>query len=252
LLDNNDTISDTLACYSCLYATTPPLCPLCRKNYQPAKIKKLHVDRPENVDEAREVELGRQQLELLEQLVEVWDAELREGLVSDFNHEGTQEHSIVSRDHHEGGGDHDIRPETEEEMHRLPVPGVVGDGGLLGLQEENFHRFDRRNDVEQILDGIAGASGVGRGFLERWGSTLVAHGHGGGPIVTLREAQKAHATDVLRLVDVWLEDKDEDSVIGFCFYYLYFVLLDCRLLLFGSPAFSSQNISQCERISGTP
>jgi hypothetical protein len=101
------------------------------------------------------------------------------------------------------------------------VPGVVGTdellGGLLGLrEEENFHRFDRANDVEQILDGIAGAPGIGRGFLERWGSTLAAHGHEG-PIVTLREAQKVHATEVLRRVDVWLEGKDEDSVIEILF-----------------------------------
>jgi hypothetical protein len=97
VLDNPTlTFLTSFHCYSCLYATTPPLCPLCRKHYQPAKIKKLHVDRPENVDEAREVELGRQQLELLEQLVEVWDVELREGLVSDFNEEGNQERSALS------------------------------------------------------------------------------------------------------------------------------------------------------------
>lgn len=180
------------------------------------------------MDEAREAELGRQQLELLEQLVGVWDVELREGLASDFNEEENQERSIVNRSHLEGGRGQDLRSETEDTRgssdSRPAIPGVVGTdepiGGLLGLREEgDFHLFDHSNDVEQILDGIAGAPGIGRGFLERWGSTLAAHDHEG-PVVTLREAQKVHATDVLRRVDVWLEGKDEDSVIEFlfCFY----------------------------------
>ena len=226
-------ISDILPCYSCLYATTPPLCPLCRKQYQPGKIKKLHVDRPENVDEAREVELGRQQLELLEQLVKIWEVEMREGLDSNFNKEGESERSIVDRVHYEDGDDHELRSETEEEIHGMvsagPVPGVHGTdvliGGLLGLRG-----FDRNNDVEHILDGIAGAPGVGREFLQRWGSTLVTHGHEGSPIVTLREAQKVHATEVLRRVDVWLEGKDEDSVIEFWSLTVYFrsySIIDC-------------------------
>ena len=131
--------------------------------------------------------------------------------------------SIVSRTHHEGGGDREIRSEIEDARvssdSRLTVPGGETDehiGGLLGLREEETF-LDHSNDVEQILDGIAGAPGIGRGFLERWGSTLPAHGHEGGPIVTLREAQKVHATEVLRQVDVWLEGKDEESVIDFCF-----------------------------------
>ena len=209
-------ITDIISCRSCLCATTPPLCPLCRKQYQPAKIKKLHVDRPENVDEAREAELGKQQLELLEQLVEIWDLELREGLGSDFNEE-SRDHSAVSRIQPEDGDD---RSDTEEDVHggvpAVPNSGVMGTdgqiGGLLGLRGEENFPFDHGNDVEQILDGIAGAPGIGRGFLERWGSTLVTHGHEEGPIVTVREAQKVHAAEVLRRVDVWLEDKDEDSV----------------------------------------
>ncbi|KAF9044231.1 hypothetical protein BJ165DRAFT_1327778, partial [Panaeolus papilionaceus] len=32
-------------CRTCLFALTPPLCPLCRKPFLPPKIKKLHVDR---------------------------------------------------------------------------------------------------------------------------------------------------------------------------------------------------------------
>jgi hypothetical protein len=87
-------------------------------------------------------------------------------------------------------------------------------GGLLLRGEGNPSRLDRGNDVEQILDGIAGAPGVGRGFLERWGSMLATQAQEGGAIVTVREAQKFHATEVLRRVDVWLEGKDEDSVIG--------------------------------------
>jgi hypothetical protein len=141
-----------------------------------------------------------------------------------------RERSIVSRTHHEGGGDREIHTETEDARvpsdSLLAVPGDEIDehiGGLLGLREEENFRFDRSNDVEQILDGIAGAPGIGRGFLERWGSTLPAHGHEGGPIVTLREAQKVHATEVLRRVDVWLEGKDEESVT------FIFILTICAL-----------------------
>ena len=136
--------------------------------------------------------------------------------------EAKRKSSIFSRTHHEGGGDREIRSENDARVSsdsHLAVPGGETDehiGGLLGLRgEETF--LDHSNEVEQILDGIAGAPGIGRGFLERWGSTLPAHGHEGGPIVTLREAQKVHAAEVLRQVDVWLEGKDEESVIDFCF-----------------------------------
>ncbi|KAJ3510928.1 hypothetical protein NLJ89_g4397 [Agrocybe chaxingu] len=50
----------------CLYSMQPPLCPLCRKIYQPAKIKKLHVDKPEDIDDHRE-------LDLLQRLTLSWD-----------------------------------------------------------------------------------------------------------------------------------------------------------------------------------
>lgn len=236
------------------------MCPLCRKHYQPAKIKKLHVDRPENVDEAREVELGRQQLELLEQLVEVWDVELREGLASDFNEVENQERSIVNGIHLEGGRDQDIRSETEDARissdSRFAIPGVVGTGehigGLLGLREEegSFHQFDHSSDVEQILDGIAGAPGIGRGFLERWGTTLAAHGHEGGPIVTLREARKVHATEVLRRVDVWLEGKDEDSVIVF-FWILMLCILSYSIVGCCSPEVSPYLRTTCRSARGS-
>ncbi|KAJ8689940.1 hypothetical protein PTI98_012793 [Pleurotus ostreatus] len=51
-------------CKTCLGAVTPSSCPLCRKAFAPDRIKKLHVDRPENVDpgqedETRETELLR-------------------------------------------------------------------------------------------------------------------------------------------------------------------------------------------------
>ncbi|CAA7257511.1 unnamed protein product [Cyclocybe aegerita] len=53
-------------CRGCLYSMQPPLCPLCRKMYQPAKIKKLHVDKPEDIDDHRE-------LDLLQRLALSWD-----------------------------------------------------------------------------------------------------------------------------------------------------------------------------------
>ncbi|KDR79228.1 hypothetical protein GALMADRAFT_277717 [Galerina marginata CBS 339.88] len=53
-------------CRDCLYTNSPPLCPLCRKPYQPNKMKKLHVDRPENIDDHREIDL-------LQRLAISWD-----------------------------------------------------------------------------------------------------------------------------------------------------------------------------------
>jgi hypothetical protein len=35
-------------CKTCLLTLRPPLCPLCRKAFLPDRLKKLHVDRPEN------------------------------------------------------------------------------------------------------------------------------------------------------------------------------------------------------------
>ncbi|TFK18443.1 hypothetical protein FA15DRAFT_627904 [Coprinopsis marcescibilis] len=37
-------------CKTCLTAVVPPKCPLCRKNYDPERLKKLHVDRLDGVD----------------------------------------------------------------------------------------------------------------------------------------------------------------------------------------------------------
>lgn len=41
----------------CLFALSPLICPLCRKKFDPSKAKRLHVDRPETVDENREIDL---------------------------------------------------------------------------------------------------------------------------------------------------------------------------------------------------
>ena len=41
----------------CLFALSPLICPLCRKKFDPTKAKKLHVDRPDTVDENRENDL---------------------------------------------------------------------------------------------------------------------------------------------------------------------------------------------------
>ena len=43
--------------HRCLFALTPHICPLCRKRFDPSKAKKLHVDRPEFVDENKEHDL---------------------------------------------------------------------------------------------------------------------------------------------------------------------------------------------------
>ncbi|KAF8962148.1 hypothetical protein BDZ97DRAFT_1826582, partial [Flammula alnicola] len=53
-------------CRDCLYTNNPPLCPLCRKPYQPNKMKKLHVDKPEDIDDHKEIDL-------LQRLVISWD-----------------------------------------------------------------------------------------------------------------------------------------------------------------------------------
>ena len=41
----------------CLFSLSPHLCPLCRKRFDPSKVKRLHVDRPDTVDENRENDL---------------------------------------------------------------------------------------------------------------------------------------------------------------------------------------------------
>ncbi|KAH6909833.1 hypothetical protein BKA70DRAFT_1051921, partial [Coprinopsis sp. MPI-PUGE-AT-0042] len=43
-------------CKTCLEAVIPPRCPLCRKQYDPARLKKLHVDRPEGSEDPKETE----------------------------------------------------------------------------------------------------------------------------------------------------------------------------------------------------
>ncbi|KAF9473180.1 hypothetical protein BDN70DRAFT_768889, partial [Pholiota conissans] len=53
-------------CRDCLYATIPPLCPLCRHIYQPNKMKRLHVDKPEDIDDQKEIDL-------LQRLVVSWE-----------------------------------------------------------------------------------------------------------------------------------------------------------------------------------
>jgi len=53
--------------HRCLFALNPYICPLCRKKFEPNKAKKLHVDRPENVDENRENDL-------LQRLAVSWEA----------------------------------------------------------------------------------------------------------------------------------------------------------------------------------
>jgi hypothetical protein len=216
--------------YSCLYSTVPPLCPLCRKQYLPAKIKKLHVDRPENVDEVREVELTRRQLELLEKLVEVWDVELSDTTVANPSSDGydAHEHGPVAGVEVQGDVD---RGEVQEEVaptSRARHVRILAGAQLLGNEEDSGESDDNiepqlsgewdtlqlGQDVEQILDGIAGEPGVGRGFLERWGSSITDGNVEGWEQMstTLKEAQRTRLTDVLKEVDVWLESKDEDTV----------------------------------------
>jgi hypothetical protein len=216
--------------YSCLYSTVPPLCPLCRKQYLPAKIKKLHVDRPENVDEVREVELTRRQLELLEKLVEVWDVELSESTVSNPSPDGYDAHEHGTALEVEAQGDVD-RGEVQEEVaptSRVRHVRILAGAQLLGNEEDGEESDDNvepqlsaqwgtlriGQDVEQILDGIAGEPGVGRGFLERWGTSMNDGNVEGWEqmSMTLKEAQRTRLTEVLKEVDVWLESKDEDTV----------------------------------------
>jgi hypothetical protein len=54
--DEHQEIKLILLC-RCLFALSPLICPLCRKRFDPSKAKRLHVDRPETVDENREVDL---------------------------------------------------------------------------------------------------------------------------------------------------------------------------------------------------
>lgn len=52
----------------------PPNCPLCRKPFLTDRIKKLHVDKPDSVDDVR-------QAEFLQRLILAWDASDEELLV---------------------------------------------------------------------------------------------------------------------------------------------------------------------------
>ena len=223
----------------------PPLCPLCRKQYLPSKIKKLHVDRPENVDEVREVELARRQLELLEKLVEVWDVELSESTVSNLNSDGedVHEHGTVAGVEVQGNVD---RGEVQEEVaptSRVRHVRILAGAQLLGNEEDGGESDDSvepqlsgewdtlqlGQDVEQILDGIAGEPGVGRGFLERWG-TSITNGNAERweqTGTTLKAAQRSRLTEVLKEVDVWLESKDEDTV---SLVYLWLIIVPTSFL----------------------
>ena len=51
----------------CLLTLNPKICPLCRDQFEPNELEKLHVDRPENVDENKENNL-------LQKLVFSWEA----------------------------------------------------------------------------------------------------------------------------------------------------------------------------------
>ncbi|KAF8622321.1 hypothetical protein AX15_007130 [Amanita polypyramis BW_CC] len=59
-------------CRTCLLAIIPPNCPLCRKPYMPDRMKKLIVDKLEDVDEQQQGD-SRRESELLRRLVVCWD-----------------------------------------------------------------------------------------------------------------------------------------------------------------------------------
>ncbi|KAL0958972.1 hypothetical protein HGRIS_014284 [Hohenbuehelia grisea] len=58
-------------CKTCLQSVTPSICPLCRKAFLPERAKKLHVDRPETVDD--ESITPEREIELLQQLSLKWN-----------------------------------------------------------------------------------------------------------------------------------------------------------------------------------
>ncbi|KAK2467637.1 hypothetical protein APHAL10511_000492 [Amanita phalloides] len=59
-------------CRTCLLAIIPPNCPLCRKPYLPDRVKKLVVDKLEDVDEQLQGD-SRRENELLRRLMVCWD-----------------------------------------------------------------------------------------------------------------------------------------------------------------------------------
>lgn len=56
-----------LCSYRCLATVDPANCPLCRKPFVIERMKKLHVDKPESLDEVKETEF-------LQRLILAWDA----------------------------------------------------------------------------------------------------------------------------------------------------------------------------------
>ncbi len=63
--------------YRCLATVDPANCPLCRKPFLIERMKKLHVDKPESLDEVKEADF-------LQRLIRAWDAS-EEELVSLLN-----------------------------------------------------------------------------------------------------------------------------------------------------------------------
>ncbi len=157
-------------------------------------------------------------MELLEKLVDIWDLELHEGFISnpDPIEDGISGRGEVANLE----GAVDVVGSVAQRRVRISADLELVNGGGNNDSEANENGFTTeenalqldRGDVEQILDGIAGTAGVGRGFLERWGSELANNGPDGGPIVTMREARRAHYEDVMRQVDIWLESRDEETV----------------------------------------
>lgn len=160
----------------------------------------------------------------MEKLVDVWDVEFKESLVS-ISHKGTGAHEQETPARLENAN----REEAQEELgstSRARQVRILASAQFLENEEgresdNNMEQVERNSlqldqDAEQILDGIAGEPGIGRRLMESWGTSITNYHAERREQMTMiinpREAQRARLAEVLREVDVWLENKDEDVV----------------------------------------
>lgn len=67
-------------CKTCLDTVQPPKCPMCRKNFDPTRMKKLHVDLPEGLDDPREADLLQRVITSFEA-----SADIRQALIAEVD-----------------------------------------------------------------------------------------------------------------------------------------------------------------------
>lgn len=133
----------TRGVHSCLGAVTPSSCPLCRKAFAPDRIKKLHVDRPENVDPGQEDET--RETELLRSLSLSWgentpqeDIEALTGEVTTFLENKADD--VVSTS---------ARHELSVYLRRPPLKCIALRKARDGILQ--YHKLQKKREKDQAM-----------------------------------------------------------------------------------------------------